>query len=126
VRRKESPDEVRYHAAACCPDCGRKLEGGWEHRRRQTIEVVLQMRVVDHVVVGRWCGVCQKRVLARLETSEIGGQGKGRPSVAASCVPCDSAASTNPTQPPRLVLSLTRATDRGARIRFLIERTLLG
>ncbi len=63
VRRRETPDEVRYHAAECCPDCGRKLQGGWPHRRRQTIELVLQKKVVEHVLVGRWCGVCRKRVL---------------------------------------------------------------
>jgi hypothetical protein len=78
VRRREEPDEVRYHAPERCPDCGRKLEGGSEHRRRQSIEVVLQLRVVDHVIVGRWCGVCQKRVLPPLETSEFGVQGKRR------------------------------------------------
>ena len=62
VRRREEPDEVRYHALECCPDCGRKLEGGWEHRRRQVIQVELPpVRVIDHVVVARRCGVCGKR-----------------------------------------------------------------
>ena len=28
VRRREAPDEVRYHAVESCPDCGRKLTGG--------------------------------------------------------------------------------------------------
>jgi hypothetical protein len=28
VRRKETPDEVRYHTVAERPDCGRKLCGG--------------------------------------------------------------------------------------------------
>jgi len=78
VRRREKPDEVRYHAAECCPDCGRKLHGGYEHRRRQSLEVVLQLRVVDHVIVARWCGMCEKRVLPRLEASELGVQGKRR------------------------------------------------
>jgi hypothetical protein len=40
--------------------------------------VVLQLRVVDHVILARWCGVCQKRVLPRLEASEFGVQGKRR------------------------------------------------
>jgi transposase len=78
VRRREVPDEVRYHAAERCPDCGHKLEGGCEHRRRQTIEVLLQLRVVDHVMLARWCGVCGKRVLPELESSELGVQGKRR------------------------------------------------
>ena len=78
VRHREVPDEVRYHAAQRCPDCGRKLEGGYEHRRRQSIELVLQARVVDHVLVARWCGVCQKRVLPKLGAGELGVQGKRR------------------------------------------------
>jgi len=78
VRRREVPDEVRYHAAERCPDCGRKLEGGCEHRRRQSIEVVLQLRVVDHVILARWCGVCRKRVLPQLRSGEFGVQGKRR------------------------------------------------
>ncbi len=78
VRRREVPDEVRYHAPACCPDCGRKLEGGCEHRRRQSIEVELRLRVVDHVILARWCGVCRKRVLPQLGSGEFGVQGKRR------------------------------------------------
>jgi hypothetical protein len=78
VRRKETPDEVRYHALECCPDCGWKLEGGWEHRRRQTIEVTVQLKVVDHVMLARRCGVCGKRWLPKLSDEVIGVQGKRR------------------------------------------------
>ena len=78
VRRREAPDEVRYHAPERCPDCGRKLVGGCEHRRRQSIEVELRLRVVDHVILARWCGVCRKRVLPRLQPSALGVQGKRR------------------------------------------------
>jgi len=78
VRRREAPDEVRYHAAERCPDCGRKLQGGHEHRRRQSIEVEWRLRVVDHVILARWCGVCGKRVLPRLQGSDLGVQGKRR------------------------------------------------
>lgn len=78
VRRRETPDEVRYYAAERCPECGRKLAGGCEHRRRQSIEVEWRLRVVDHVIVARWCGVCQKRVIPRLEPGEFGVQGKRR------------------------------------------------
>jgi len=78
VRRKETPDEVRYHAVESCPDCGRKLCGGWEHRRRQTIEVTVQMKVVDHVLLARRCGVCEKRWLPKLGDEVIGAQGKRR------------------------------------------------
>jgi len=78
VRRREEPDEVRYYAAERCPECGRKLAGGCEHRRRQSIEVEWRLRVVDHVIVARWCGVCQKRVIPRVEPGEFGVQGKRR------------------------------------------------
>jgi len=78
VRRKETPDEEVRHAVECCPDCGRKLSGGWEHSRRQAIEVVLQRRVVDHVIWARRCGVCRKRILPKLEPREFGVQGQRR------------------------------------------------
>ena len=79
VRRRGTPDEVRYHALEYCPDCGRKLSGGWEHDRRQTIQILLPpVRVIDHVMLGRWCGVCQKRWLPRLTEKEIGARGRRR------------------------------------------------
>lgn len=78
VRRREPADEVVRHAVERCPDCGRALQGGWEQDRRQVIEVVLQRKVTDHVIWARRCGVCRKRVLPKLEPSEIGVQGKRR------------------------------------------------
>lgn len=78
VRRREAPDEVRHHAAENCPDCGRKLSGGWPHRSRQTIEIVLQQRVVEHVLWRRWCGVCKKQVLPEVEASTFQAQGRRR------------------------------------------------
>jgi len=79
VRRKEAPDEVRYHAVECCPDCGQKLAGGWEHRRRQVIQVVPpQVRVIDHVIMARRCGVCGKRWLPKLTAEVIEAQGQRR------------------------------------------------
>ena len=78
VRRTEPPDAVREHVVAQCPECGRKLAGGWVHRRRQVIEVVLMKRVIERVVKGRRCGVCRKRWLPTLEPGELGVQGKRR------------------------------------------------
>ncbi len=79
VRRRERPDETVYHAMESCPDCGRKLCGGWEHRRRQVIEVVLpRVRVVEHVVMARRCGICGKRWVPKLGSRELGVQGKRR------------------------------------------------
>jgi len=79
ARRREKPDEVRYHRLERCSDCGAKLTGeGWEHRRHQVIEVELRRRVVDHVVMARRCGVCGKRALPKLEDKAIGAVGKRR------------------------------------------------
>ena len=79
VRRREEPDEVRYHAVESCPDCGRKLCGGWEHRRRQVIQIELPpVRVIEHVVMARRCGVCRKRWLPKLSDEVIGARGKRR------------------------------------------------
>ena len=79
VRRREEPDEVRYHGVECCADCGRKLWGGWEHRRRQVIQIELPpVRVIDHVIMARRCGVCGKRWLPKLTDKDLGVQGKRR------------------------------------------------
>jgi len=79
VRRREAADEVRYHAVECCGDCGRKLEGGWEHRRRQVIQIELPpVRVIDHVILARRCGVCCKRWLPKLSEQVMGARGKRR------------------------------------------------
>jgi len=87
VRRREQPTELRYHAVECCPDCGRKLEGGWEHRRRQVIQIELPpVRVIDHVVVARRCGVCGKRWLPKLTDKDLGVQGKRRLGVSVQAV----------------------------------------
>lgn len=78
VRPREAPDEVREHAVEQCPKCGRKLTGGWVHRRRQVIEIELVRRVVEHVVMGRRCGICGERRLPTLEPAALGVQGKRR------------------------------------------------
>ncbi len=79
VRRRESPDEIRVHACECCPKCGRTLTGGWEHRRRQVIEILPpRVRVIEHVLIARRCGVCQKRHLPTLAPGVLGVQGKRR------------------------------------------------
>jgi transposase len=78
-RREEHPEEIQHHALERCPDCGHKLTGGWEHRRRQVIEVVPpRVRVIEHVVVARRCGVCGKRALPKLAAEVLGVQGKRR------------------------------------------------
>jgi len=78
VRRREAPDEIRYHAVESCPDCGRQLTGGSPHRRRQVIELVLESRVIEHVAIARLCSRCGRRWLPKLEDREIGAVGKRR------------------------------------------------
>jgi len=78
-RREEHPDEIQHHALECCPDCGHKLAGGWEHRRRQVIEMLPpRIRVIEHVVMARWCGGCGKRALPQVGAELLGVQGKRR------------------------------------------------
>jgi len=70
ARRLEPATEEVIHAVEVCPDCGRKLENGWEHRRRQVIDLPVQRYVVrDHVVMGRYCGVCGKTHVPKLDLS---------------------------------------------------------
>lgn len=69
-RKRETPTEVLCHAVDICPDCGRKLSGGWVHDRRQVIELPeTPVRVIEHVLVARRCGVCGKRYIPTLELS---------------------------------------------------------
>lgn len=69
-RKREVATEVVEHSLAVCPDCGKKLSGGWVHSRRQVIEIPqTPVRIIDHVVIARYCGVCGKRVVPSLELS---------------------------------------------------------
>ncbi len=79
VRRREEPDEIHEHTMERCPDCGRKLGGGWKHGSHQVVEIVLpQVRVIEHRAIARWCGVCRKRWIPSLQGSELGVQGRRR------------------------------------------------
>lgn len=70
ARRVETPTEYVIHAVGVCPDCGRKLDGGWVHRRRQVIDLPCQPYVVrEHVVLRRYCGVCGQNCTPELELS---------------------------------------------------------
>ena len=70
-RRLDKPTEVVRHVPSCCPDCGRALCGGSVHRRRQVIEIApCPVRIIEHQVIGRWCGVCKKRVLPPVDFSD--------------------------------------------------------
>lgn len=70
ARRREEPTERMDHKPDSCPDCGRRLDGGTLHHVRQVIELPpVQVRIVEHRIFSRWCGVCQKRVIARPDLS---------------------------------------------------------
>jgi len=78
VRRRDEPTEIREHAVGTCPDCGRGLSDGWLHRRRQVIELPeAPIRIIEHRVMGRWCGVCGKRRLPQVDlSSEVVGKSR--------------------------------------------------
>jgi transposase len=82
VRRKEPDAQVTRrvrHQAEHCPDCGRRLTGGWVHARRQVLEVPeTPLEVIEHQVVARECGVCHKRVLPKVSAKRLGVSGKRR------------------------------------------------
>jgi transposase len=70
-RRRDIPTEKVEHAVDSCPDCGRKLVGGWVHSRRQVIEIPeTPVRVIDHLVIARRCGACGKRHIPKLDLSD--------------------------------------------------------
>jgi len=71
-RRDPSPTDIAIHVPETCPDCGHRLSGGWEHRRRQVIEIEPSpVKITDHVVIARHCGVCGKRVIAPVDLSDL-------------------------------------------------------
>jgi transposase len=68
ARKREEPTQTVYHSLEHCPDCGRRLSGGWEHSRRQVIDIpAVAVQVIEHVVEARYCGFCKKRRVPRLE-----------------------------------------------------------
>jgi transposase len=76
VRLRERPTEVHQHALYRCPECNRKLVGGWVHHRREVIEIpVAPVQIIEHQIVARRCGVCRKVLMPTLDLShEVVGQ----------------------------------------------------
>lgn len=61
VRHRDIPTEEKEHYVEECPDCGHKLVGGWEHARRQVIEIPEEpIKIIDHILFARRCGYCRK------------------------------------------------------------------
>jgi transposase len=72
VRRREEPTETVEHAVENCPDCGRKLTGGWLAKRRQVIEIPeTAIKIIEHQAIARRCGVC-----GTVHTAKIDLEGK--------------------------------------------------
>jgi transposase len=68
ARKREEPTEEVFHAVEECPDCGRRLSGGWEIDRRQVVDLPVTRYVVrDHVVLRRHCGVCHRDHAPKLD-----------------------------------------------------------
>ena len=75
-RRLDEPTARVEHKPDACPDCGRRLSGGWVQGSRQVIEIApAPVEITEHVLYARHCGVCGKRVVARPDLSDrvIGG-----------------------------------------------------
>ena len=71
VRKRDVATEQVRHAVENCPDCGRKLTGGWEHARRQVIEIPdTPIRIIEHVLIARRCGICDKVHIPKLTISD--------------------------------------------------------
>lgn len=72
VRTRETPTEIQVHTCERCPDCGRKLSDGWEHRVREVVEIPeTPVTVTEHRIVARYCGVCRKRRLPVVDLSSV-------------------------------------------------------
>lgn len=70
TRKRETPTEVVEHTVDVCPDCGRKLIGGWVAKTRQVIEMPeVPIRVIEHRAIARKCGVCGKIHIAKIDLS---------------------------------------------------------
>ena len=68
---RREPTRTVEHACDTCPDCGRGLCGGWEHSRRQIVEIPpIAVEVVDPVVIARHCGVCGKDCVPKVDLTE--------------------------------------------------------
>jgi len=76
VRRREEPTEIVEHKHETCPDCGRALSDGWVAKSRQVIEIPkTPIRIIEHRSMARYCGVCQKTHIKRIDlTGQVVGK----------------------------------------------------
>jgi transposase len=78
ARKRDVATREVGHAVEKCPDCGRRLSGGWIVSKRQTIEIPqTPIEITDHVLIARKCGVCGKVHIPKLGIAD-GVIGKAR------------------------------------------------
>ena len=78
ARKRDIATRVVRHAVESCPDCRRKLSGGWTVSKRQTIEIPrTPIEITDHVLIARRCGWCGRVHIPKLGIAD-GVVGKGR------------------------------------------------
>lgn len=71
-RGRMMPTRRVEHAVDQCPDCGTRLLGGWEQRRREVIEIqIVPVEVTEHVFVARNCPICEKRRVPKVALEGI-------------------------------------------------------
>lgn len=70
-RKLDIPTRQVEHAVERCPNCGRKLSGGWVAGRRQAIEIPqTPIEIIDHVLIARRCGGCGKVHIPKLTMAD--------------------------------------------------------
>lgn len=76
TRKRQTPTEIVDHTVDACPDCGRKLSGGWVAKTRQVIEIPdTPVKVIEHRAIARYCGVCGKVHTAKIDlTGQVVGK----------------------------------------------------
>lgn len=71
ARRRDKVTRQVLHAVESCPDCGRRLIGGWVSSTRQTIEIPeTPIEIIEHVMITRRCGVCDKNHTPKLTVAD--------------------------------------------------------
>jgi transposase len=78
-RRALQPTRVVRHSLEACPDCGGRLGAERVAWGREVIDLPppQPVEVTEHVVLKRWCGVCQKTQTPQLDLAgQVLGQGR--------------------------------------------------
>lgn len=82
ARPVQPPTRIEPHYVEQCPDCGRKLQGGWLHAEREVIDIpaalVQLVEVVRHQLMARRCGACGKRHVPKVADTDIAARTVGK------------------------------------------------